>query len=135
MKKGTDCMPTELQPMTEFQLGWVVGILEGEGYFGYHGRCPVITVVNTDMDTLDELQVVTGVGSLTKLKVEPHRKPSRRWVVARRMDVLALCLLTQQHMSNRRKTQIDRVLEYYSGGRFEDFRRSFDSQKYIKRFR
>lgn len=38
--------------LSEFELGWLVGILEGEGYFGYErGTCRVI-VGMTDEDTI-----------------------------------------------------------------------------------
>ena len=126
MRKGTDCTPTNLKSMSEFDLGWLIGFLEGEGYFALRGgRYPAITAVNTDFCTLERCLDITGVGLLTKIKEVEHRKPSRRWIVQRRLDVLALSLILYPGMSPRRQTQLDKVLSYYNTPEFDDTRSKF----------
>jgi len=38
--------------LTEFEFGWLVGLLEGEGSFGYYGNTQSIQVRMTDEDTV-----------------------------------------------------------------------------------
>lgn len=38
--------------ITDFELGWLVGILEGEGHFRYSDRTQRVTVNMTDEDTI-----------------------------------------------------------------------------------
>jgi hypothetical protein len=52
--------------ITSQQINWVAGILEGEGYFGYHAGSPVLVCNMTDRDVLEKLQLYTGYGSLSK---------------------------------------------------------------------
>jgi len=72
--------------MSDFELGWVCGILEGEGCFFVTTRRTAkygpylyarVTVCRTDRDVLEQLQRVTGVGILEKVRERKTRGTSR----------------------------------------------------------
>jgi hypothetical protein len=72
--------------MSSFELGWVAGLLEGEGCFfvntsGTPQYGPYayarVAVCMTDRDVLERLQEVTGIGRLEKSVRERTRSTSR----------------------------------------------------------
>ncbi len=46
--------------ITEIELGWLVGILEGEGSFGYYGRTQRVSMEMTDKDTIERYVDIVG---------------------------------------------------------------------------
>jgi hypothetical protein len=110
------------QILTEFDLGWVVGILEGEGCFGTYEdkRRPSTFTVKIQMESTD-YDVVIRLNSLipgriwesnypSKQKAFPNAKPSWRWAISNKAKVKSLCKLIYPYMSKRRTQQIDKVL-------------------------
>jgi hypothetical protein len=105
--------------MTDFEIGWVTGILEGEGTFQAtnfpNARQPLARIWcgMTDEDVICRLREVTGVGRVTGPylnKQEPDYKPKWIWQVSRNDDALNLMLILQPHMGQRRQAQIDLVI-------------------------
>lgn len=58
----------ELRQMTETELAWVAGLIEGEGTFfctkRRERRYPVIAVGMTDEDVIQKLYLLVGVGDI-----------------------------------------------------------------------
>lgn len=105
-----------LRAMQAIDLGWVAGIIEGEGTFvssaRRHGRLyPKIAVQMTDQDVISRLHAVTGIGTVTTLTVRGlMTKPSYTWRVSRLVDVVALCGAIRALMGARRLMQLDAML-------------------------
>lgn len=108
--------------LNDFNLGWIVGILEGEGCFGAYAdsRRPSTFSVKIQMESTD-YDVVVRLNSLvpgrvwesnypSKTKSFPNAKPSWRWAISDKSSVKELCIKLYPYMSERRKQQIDKVL-------------------------
>ena len=107
--------------MSDFELGWVCGILEGEGCFFVTTRRTAkngpylyarVTVCRTDRDVLEQLQRVTGVGILEKVRErkDPRHKPISQWIVCRNQEAIELMIAVYPHMGVRRQAKIREVL-------------------------
>jgi hypothetical protein len=99
--------------MTDYELGWLAGIFEGEG-------CVSVTntsgpsrkqrqwsaIVNmTDEDVVRRFHRTVGIGSVRPEPHPPH-KTSWRWKIARQEDVLNFCALLGPHMGTRRMAKM-----------------------------
>lgn len=118
-----------LLSLSEFELGWVSGLLDGEGSFGLGSsahrkdeptaRTLIITCGMTDPDTIERLKSVTGIGNVnTEKRRDPRRANSKQmyiWQVGRRADVVALLQAIQPHMSTRRQARIQELLDHHAG--------------------
>lgn len=100
--------------MNDFEFGWVVGMIEGEGsfYLNNPSKNPsiVIGITSTDEDVILRLQEYTGIGRVYgpyKGKAENHRQ-TWQWVVAKRADAEALSEAIMPYLGERRK---ERLLE------------------------
>jgi hypothetical protein len=102
--------------MTELEVGWLVGILEGEGHFRSSYGNPRIEVKMTDEDVIRRLREVTGVGRVYGPfdSGNPRWRPSWNWNVARKDEALYLCKLIQRFMGNRRQAQIAAACAEYA---------------------
>ena len=107
--------------LSDFELGWVVGILEGEGCFFITSRTKGpygpylyarVTVCMTDRDVLERLQRVTGIGMLEKIRErkDPRHKPISQWIVCRNQEAIELMVAVYPHMGARRQAKIREVL-------------------------
>jgi hypothetical protein len=98
-----------------YDLGWLVGLLEGEGSFIFHQtpshRQFTIQVVTCDRD------VATRVATLLRANVRgPYMsarstKPFYRVGMSRRAEVLEWCRKLRPLLSERRRGQIDKLYE------------------------
>lgn len=115
VKKGEEGYryETQVREMTEVELAYVAGWLEGEGTFLLvRGRYPRVVGGSTDLDTLENLQRITGVGSI----YEQPRHPDRRktiwyWHVVPFNDAATLMRLLEPHMMSRRAAKIRKILD------------------------
>lgn len=106
--------------LSDTKLGWVAGILEGEGSFtlsSSKGRSKRIrvSVEMTDIDVVEGLYEVTGIGRVyicTQRK--PEWKPSRVWAVSVRQDCFDLMQAVYPLMGKRRSAKIDECLAILS---------------------
>lgn len=111
--------------MNDFDLGWLVGILEGEGAFvaSVDKRRPTtvnvkIQVEMTDKDMIDRIQFLLPHGRVwesnypSKKLAFPNAKDSWRWCISRKDTVKELISIIYPHMSVRRKVQLDKLLEH-----------------------
>lgn len=96
--------------MNEPDRHWIAGYLEGEAYFGFCN----IDVSTSDTDPLMKLQKLLG-GKVTTRKIHPSRfgtKQMYRWVLGRRLGSLSVMQEILPLMSQRRKNQIKKVIQY-----------------------
>lgn len=116
-KKSTICVRclnkrSDLNRMTEGEVGWVAGLLEGEGSWTRHrNNRTYISVQMTDQDIINRLHLVTGVGTtfFTKRK-KPHHKDSWRWQVAAQAQVASLTEAVLPWMGKRRSGRIAELM-------------------------
>ena len=106
--------------MKQFELGYVVGLLEGEGCFSlrqsgpankYRRKYASVEVQSADRDVLERLLEYLGVGTIGgpyKTR-EKHHAPMYSWRVS--TDVaIAVMKLVLPHMSARRRDRIEEVI-------------------------
>lgn len=108
--------------MSDGELGWVSGYLEGEGSFYTITRkqlrysYPRLSCVSTDEDVILRLRLVTGVGRVTgPLTRRDHWKPQWVWHVTRQHDAIMLMQAIRPLMGVRRGEAIDAVLAGWDG--------------------
>ena len=87
--------PSVLHKLTERQIGWIAGILDGEGYItigkGHHQYNPRIAVGMTSAEVINALYVLTGLGSVysANRRITKH-KLLFTWLVAAHRHIQAL---------------------------------------------
>lgn len=102
-------------------LGWLCGILEGEGAFiiSKDKRRPTtytckIQVESTDKDVVEKIQIlfpgrIWESNYPSKYKTFPNAKPSWRWAISTKRQCLLLLELIYPYMSKRRQEQLDKL--------------------------
>lgn len=107
-----------MHKLTGVNLGWVAGIIEGEGYLALErnkDRKALTTrmvVQSTDLDTVERLVELTGLGKicLPKGTGSPKHRQIYRWQVWRRDDVVDLLTAILPLLGERRTEQALKVL-------------------------
>jgi len=109
--------------MTEPELAWLAGILEGEGSFilstsrwqGRKYRYARIALTMTDQDVVEKARVISGADcKLFEPTLKANRKQQYRlWIDGK--NAVRLMNLLHPYMGNRRKAQIDEVLSRHEG--------------------
>ena len=106
----------QLLTPTEFQLGWIVGLIDGEGTFTIRRRQAAIRVVlvESDLCNLNKRTQYLGVGYINGPygPYQPNHKPYYTWSIGDYKNVYRVCMLIQPHMSPRRQKQIQDVLNF-----------------------
>lgn len=100
--------------MTEGQIGWVAGIIEGEGTIAVPpgNIYPSIRVEMADKDIIDRLQSITGLGKVVmrKTKQQPHHKTKWVWSVCARAEVISLIEEITPWRGERRLDRINQAV-------------------------
>lgn len=109
--------------MTEAELAWVAGLLEGEGCFtianqrqwSRHYRYPVIACTMTDLDVIQRLHKLVGMGRVggpygRAVRNGTPRKPQWKWQLQRRDQAAMLMRTLLPLMGERRANRIRYVL-------------------------
>jgi len=107
--------------MNNFEKGWVIGFLEGEGCFTSHKNNGYkhirILAASTDLDALEKLQTIAG-GNLNgpygmskhnNLKVK-NPKPYYQWSLHKQKEVTKLLEVIKPHLSSRRQQRIEEII-------------------------
>lgn len=114
------------QTISDTDIAWLAGLLEGEGTFRLQSRSyykkdgklygpyqyPRLSVGMTDEDVIQHARQIIGTGKIYRSvdKRDTTHKPIYTLVVSTTNDVLYLCRLLLPHMGERRKQQIELVL-------------------------
>ncbi len=109
-----------LPQLTDFDIGWLVGIYEGEGSVGFRSRRGKygttiqvsVQLCSTDKDTIDRLHTLIP-GSTKCIENKPTKagKLVYRWAITKITLAKRFLLLIQPHLSVRRQDQIDKALK------------------------
>lgn len=119
--------------MDDFDIGWLAGIIEGEGCITSvpEKRVLSIRVSMTDEDTIRTLHAKTGCGTVYGPYNYEHSKSVKDkwdWTVGKRDEVADLLYMIFPLMQSRRSTKIVEALE--------NIERSRDTEAYkLKHFR
>lgn len=103
--------------ISNFELGWLVGILEGEGYFGYYTASQYVEISSTDEDVINHVAILyeklTGHEyNITARQQGGHKKPAYR-IRAGGSDARFIMKYLLKHMSQRRRKRIWQSLNRY----------------------
>lgn len=111
--------------LTDVEIAWFAGLLEGEGSFGYYPdkRCPstgkvIIQFESTDKDIIEKVHSLFGgrYWDSDYPSKPSHYKKSWRWAVTSKKEVREIIKMVYPYLGNRRKTKCDEVLEKIGGG-------------------
>lgn len=121
-----------LHNLSPFDLGWLVGMIEGEGCFYckdskshlksgkfVYPMCG-FTVMSTDKDVMQKLAVLLDIQA--RGPYYKHQEDERKVVWSIQITgnrAVAIMKTLYEHLSTRRKEQIDKALEWQSRERFE----------------
>lgn len=98
------------EDITEVEVAWVAGILEGEGCWttkSAHGTTWWIAVRMTDQDVVQRLAELTGIGTLCPEPPQrPGAKPSWSWRVAAKPHREWLTLKVWPWLGQRRRARV-----------------------------
>jgi hypothetical protein len=90
------------------EVGWIAGILEGEGCWTAHGDRGnwLVAVRMTDQDIIDRLHYITGVGLVTVEESARGYKTAWAWQVAARPQREWLTVTVWPWLGTRRRARI-----------------------------
>lgn len=117
--------------ISEIDLSWLAGLLEGEGSFMMSGNIvngktyfyPKITVAMTDQDVIWRVSDLFGT-SVYKI---PNKRTDRLQQYRAHVSGSRAAIIMNQlrdHMGSRRKAKIDEILEQYGEIESTEIRRS-----------
>jgi len=105
--------PSTLEQPAPIDLAWLVGLLEGEGYFCIlRGRSETLLIGcgMTDRDVIERLQRVSKTGHVSVEKTAT--KSVYRWKCSN-ADAYALMKMLRPHMGQRRSKMITMLIKKY----------------------
>lgn len=97
--------------MTDLELGWIIGLLEGEGSFmaktiKRDGRLRgLIQCHMTDRDVIEQLHSLLGGSMNASAYHKEGRKPIWTWFLTRQEDIIRVLPQMIPHLSKRRQKQ------------------------------
>jgi len=97
--------------MTDVEIAWVAGLLEGEGWFGINGYSSVITLVMADLDIIKKFKALIDCNN--RITVRPkafsHHKDTYSIGVCGKQAFILMNLI-RPFMGERRGAVIDDVI-------------------------
>ena len=101
--------------MSEQDVAWSAGILEGEGsFFLKSDKTPVVQCEMTDLDVLEKLQSLYGGSIQTIKKRKEHWKQSWRWVTMG-TNAVSVMEAIKPYLMSRRTEKVNSILTAWSG--------------------
>lgn len=92
------------------QLGWIAGLLEGEGYFGTKKGYPCITLNMTDEDIVRRAQTVLGGNVSGPYNYRSHEKPIWQLNITKQAQAAGWMMTLYPMMGLRRQARIREIL-------------------------
>jgi len=117
-----------MKELTQFELGYVAGIVDGEGcisimrrvarrsYGTYHDFTVHVTVGTTTFELCERLMQWVGGKTYYPHEIRGNRKPQAYWVITRRGEVRDFLLALQPYLLIK-KEQAKLALEFCQLGR------------------
>jgi hypothetical protein len=116
-KRSTSCAECRWGPagqprrMSETEIAWLAGLLEGEGSFIATAKSLAIQASMTDRDVIERLVAVTGVGIVHPTKPQQaHHKVAWFWQVKRRAHMRHVAEAVLPWLGERRRAAALAVL-------------------------
>ena len=112
-------------PFTDFELGFIVGLLEGEGSFRCNrgnnrtSTCMVISVNMTDLDVIKHIAKLLGVTSKimsynpNKYRKFKHKAKIMYQIELRGIKAIEIMKIILPYMSKRRQIKIKSLLKEF----------------------
>ena len=104
-----------MRTLTDFELGWVVGLFEGEGCITYkrNGTCTLVLSM-TDRDVVERLNEILPVpgGIRLKHRHEPHHKQQYSWTTSNPEYFRPILEAMLPHLGERRAAKARGMLEH-----------------------
>ena len=106
--------------ISDFDLGWFVGIIEGEGSISAHINsksgylCTELTVSSTDEDLIDRLHSIYPGKSEYVKEYKNHYKTQWIWSLTKREDIRTVINKILPYMMNRRANKMKEVIEMFN---------------------
>jgi len=116
-KKKTEALEFKI---SDFDLGWFVGIIEGEGSIGYRYNkrtgylCTELTVSSTDEDIIDKLDKIYPGKSKYVKKYTNHYKEQFVWAVTSRKGIRTILTKILPYMGKRRYEKMKEVINEFN---------------------
>ena len=112
--KWGDPHPAQITPE---QAAWLAGLLEGEGSF-VSGKSIAIQVTMTDLDIIQRLPAITGVGRIYRARVQKaHYKDAWLWSVQRRAHIRHVINTVLPWLGERRSAAALKLLDRVANAR------------------
>lgn len=93
--------------MTDIELGWLAGIIDGEGSICFSRRpfwrCPEISVPSTDIEILLEVQRILNSGSISKRTNRSGNKDTWQYKISGATQVLNILVQLEPHLKCPKK--------------------------------
>lgn len=95
----------------KLEMGFIAGIIDGEGSFSSSNNSHKIVVQMNDKDTIERLKEYSGVGNIYGPRIRENWQPSYVWQVSKREDLLDVLMYTVPLLSERRRDQVSKLLD------------------------
>ncbi len=100
--------------MTQYELHWLAGLLEGEGCFlmppPSNPATPRLTLEMTDQDVVHKAAELLGARTVHR-RVRGKNKPTYSFCLHGKKALMVMMLL-QPHLGERRAAKIQRIVDY-----------------------
>lgn len=112
-RKPASCVLAITDP---FELGWAVGIVEGEGCIGAYGnpKCPKVMVSSSDLGVVRRIKQTFGCGAIYTNNGVGNgltKKQMYQWTTTRMADGIAVAEILYPYLSARRRAQVRRAFK------------------------
>ena len=102
-----------MNTLTDYDKGWIVGMLEGEGTFYTRGNPDRPIDIRVECTSID-IETPTRLHELLGGHVYgPYRLHEVKWALYKRKTVLELILWLRPLLCGRRQVQIDKMLKEF----------------------
>lgn len=105
-------IPCDKSKWTDGNIGWLAGIIEGEGYINTTTKTSRIRVRMTDEDVILKIKDIAGCGYINGpyKRKNPNHKPSWEWTVSKKLQVKEIINIIYPYLCSRRRKAIDNAI-------------------------
>jgi len=100
--------------LSDLQIGYLAGIIDGEGCFTRNGKGIRFYLGSTDLDVIEKLHEQTGLGKIyvgyRKAGERGGTKDFHQWIVSKQLEVSTLANIILPYVCQRRHMKISSLL-------------------------